>query len=388
LVTAEIPAALASLPGLTDDEKDLFLERAGVYEFDGGLSHDEAERLAIKSVIECRKKASRSAIEAPQGLQNGFQVNLYPQAPETPPKQRYSGFEAIAYMASFGIKMIGVHNYIDKSGKKCRATINNKKKEGDYEAAFTNDIAEIKALMAGLGDAAGRYAGRNIDAFYFLPINYDLICFDIDRGHADGVDGIAEFYKLCEKLGKPKSLLPAALRNLPDSFPCYVQTPSGGLHLYFKYRGPVITSGKNLAPGIEIKHTTPGLTVPGSYKDGKSYILHGNLENAPRLYPFIEDVLPQPRKKPQQKPAPAPTRYIPDKKEFKTTLENIKQWTEQDGPFNGRNRFCYEFAKRAARDKYRFTRAEVIVFLKSDSYTAGHEQIEDAVNSAFREMGK
>jgi hypothetical protein len=64
---AEIPPSLASLPGLTPDEIEIFSERAGVFEFDGGLTHEEAERLAVKYVIEHRKKAPQSAIKALSG---------------------------------------------------------------------------------------------------------------------------------------------------------------------------------------------------------------------------------------------------------------------------------------------------------------------------------
>jgi hypothetical protein len=341
-----------------------------------GATWEAAQIGALTALMEAPKIPHRSAIEAHSGPQPAPDIETHGKPPASPPQARYEGIEAIKHMAARGITLIGRYenNAAIAKGK-------------NYPKAFTADMAVIHNLMDGKGDQAGRGKGTKIRRFTFIPQDAGFLCLDIDRGHKDGKDGLAEFYKYCEKLGKPKNLLPAALRSLPESFPCYVSTPSGGFHLYFKYRGPEIKNGKNLAPNVEIKHGSPGLTAPGSYKNGKPYILHGGLDHAPRLYPFIEDELPKHREPPPPKYTP-PAKPGTDKKEFKTTLETIKQWTDEDGPYNGRNRYCYEFARRAARDKFHFTRAEVIAFLKSDPYTADHEQIESAVNSAFKDMSK
>lgn len=44
------PAPAWSPPGLTDDERDDFHERAGIAEYDGGLTRAEAERMAVEQV--------------------------------------------------------------------------------------------------------------------------------------------------------------------------------------------------------------------------------------------------------------------------------------------------------------------------------------------------
>lgn len=47
-VDNEVQQALTTL---TDAEREIFEERAGIMEFDGGLSRGDAERAAIKAVL-------------------------------------------------------------------------------------------------------------------------------------------------------------------------------------------------------------------------------------------------------------------------------------------------------------------------------------------------
>jgi hypothetical protein len=78
---------------------------------------------------------------------------------------------------------------------------------------------------------------------------------DIDRKPELGKpDGLESFYKTF-----PRETLPAELQDLPGSFPCYTQTPSGGFHLYFRYNSPEVKL-RELAPGVEIKETQ--ITAP------------------------------------------------------------------------------------------------------------------------------
>jgi hypothetical protein len=66
----------------------------------------------------------------------------------------------------------------------------------------------------------------------------------------------------------------------------------------------------------------------------------------------------------------------------------IAEWAEQDGAYSGKNELCHEIALRAARADYNYSADQVIAFLQSHPRTEGHEQIKDAVLSAFRYMGK
>jgi len=268
-------------------------------------------------------------------------------------------------MTGKGIPLIGVYN----SG----ATI---AKGESWASAFTTNMGIINALRTGLDNRVKTMITR----FYFLPQSARLLCLDIDL--KNGKDGIKEFYTWAETVaGKPRHLLPHFLQNIPDYFPCYVKTPSGGLHLYFSYTGEKIQK-KTLTPdtpAVEIKHGAPGLTSPGSYKNGIPYVLYGEIENAPRLPPFILAAIELPKKK-------APT-YIPynqQKKEWgKPSWDKIKEWTEIDGAGSGRNDKVFHLACHARN--HRYTEAETISALHGEISLDGlpEREIETTVKSAF-----
>ena len=377
--TAEIQAILASLPGLTDDEMELFIERAGILENEGGLTRDEAERGAAKYIQERRKKAPISAIEAPTSPPAGVKGENIRQAPESPPKARYSGIEALKYMADYGISLIGA--YGNSGAMICRARV-----EGDYDAAFTNDMAEIKALIAGLGDSAGRAKGSKIELFRFIPGLYGFLCLDIDRGHADGIDGLKELYTFFDSIGKTRENLPPVLRYLPESFPCYVTTPSGGFHLYFKYTGPKSWGLFAGVRGVEIKHMKPGLTAPGSRKPSGEYTLYGELENAPLLPAFIKNRLTLPKEE-------RPAGYIGPGREKKkygaASWEKIREWVDADsaGGFAGRNARAFAFAVKARTHGWEKT--DTLRALRGEPSVEGLPETEyiTVVNSAYAKGG-
>jgi hypothetical protein len=369
---AEIPPPLASLPGLTDYEIELFHERAGVFEFDGGLTHEEADRLALKYVMEYRKKAPQSAIEGHSGAGEAPDIKTYGNAPEPAYTPHYAGLEALQHMTAHGIKLMGAY----ESG----AGINRARIEGDYDAAFTNDLAEIKALMAGLGDTAGRAQGTKITLFRFIPGLYDFLCLDIDRGHSDGVDGLAELYRFFDSIGKTKENLPPVLRELPQSFPCYVTTPSGGFHLYFKYRGPKSWGLFANVRGVEIKHMKPGLTAPGSRKASGEYVLYGSLEAAPLLPAFIKNRLTLPKEE-------RPPGYIGPGREKKkygaASWEKIREWVDTDGSYAGRNARAFAFAVKARTHGWEKT--DTLRALRMEPSVEGLPETEyiSVVNSAY-----
>jgi hypothetical protein len=238
------------------------------------------------------------------------------------------GIPALQYMTGRGIALIGAYD----SGAAIA-------KGEAWAATFTADYAIISALLAGQDSRA---KGK-INRFYFIPQTAGLLCLDIDR--KNGKDGIQEFYSFCERAGKPRHLLPAIFRDLPQSFPCYVSTPSGGYHLYFKYTGGKVQK-KLLAPdtpAVEIKQGAPGLTVPGSYKGGRPYVLHGDIDAAPPLPAFILESLVPPK---PQAPAYRPATDV--KKEWgRPSWDKIKEWTETDGNFSGRNDKAFSYAVHA-----------------------------------------
>lgn len=369
---AEIPPPLAALPGLTDYEIELFHERAGVFEFDGGLTHEEADRLAVKYVIEHRKKAPQSAIEDHSEAGEPSDIKTYGKAPEPPSTPRYNGLEALRHMTDHGINLIGAY---ESGAMICRARV-----EGDYDAAFTGDIAEIKALMAGAGDTAGRAQGSKIELFRFIPGLYDFLCLDIDRGHSDGIDGLAELYNFFDSIGKTKENLPPVLRELPQSFPCYVTTPSGGFHLYFKYRGPKSWGLFSNVRGVEIKHMKPGLTAPGSRKPSGEYVLYGDLDAAPLLPAFIKNRLTLPKEE-------RPPGYIGPGREKKkygaASWEKIREWVDTDGAYAGRNARAFAFAVKART--HGWEKPDTLRALRMEPSIEGLPETEyiSVVNSAY-----
>jgi hypothetical protein len=131
----------------------------------------------------------------------------------------------------------------------------------------TADIERIKKYISG-----ALWPNQPIHLFRFIPKEAKLICLDIDKNHSDSADGENNLYRLLRAKGYDP--LPPLLRDLP-SFPVRVDTPSGGIHLYFSYNGPDIKKAK-LAEGVEVFHIDP-LTAAGSRKGNGGYTLYGNL---------------------------------------------------------------------------------------------------------------
>jgi putative DNA primase/helicase len=92
-----------------------------------------------------------------------------------------------------------------------------------------------------------------------------LVVFDFDRGHADGVDGCANFGALLDEYG---------LEFPFDRAPA-VATPSGGYHVYLRQpmgREPLGNSNRNLPPGCDVRGHGGYTIAPGSVRsDGIFY---------------------------------------------------------------------------------------------------------------------
>jgi hypothetical protein len=367
---------------------EAFTERAAIFEFDGGLDRRSATLAAFALCFpgDCRAMKETAAAypdgetalyeyleglikTGPQAHEEGPRMNAETKKTDThaPPKERppiphHEGLQALKYMTAHGIPLIGAYD--------TGATI---AKGEAWASAFTTDMKIINALRAGKDCRAN----SRITRFYFLPQTAGLLCLDIDR--KNGKDGIAEFYAWAERAGKPRILLPRILQDIPANFPCYVSTPSGGLHLYFSYAGVKIQN-KPLSPdtpGVELKHGAPGLTSPGSYKNGTPYILHGDIENSPPFPAFILAAIEGPKPK-------APAYQTHAKKEWgKAPWDKIREWTEADGPGAGRNDRAFHLARHARNHGY--TETEALAAMRGDPYLDGlpEKEIETAAHSAF-----
>lgn len=327
---------MINLDALTIDEREIFHERAAILEYEAGKPRGEAEAQAYQAIIDAR----------PAGLMTG---------------------DPLLYWIAQGIRVIGAYptGAAIASGE-------------DYPAAFTTDPEDIKGLREGLGDSKGRAKGTPINRFRFIPGDAELICFDLDRGHADGGDGIKSFYALFKREGL---LLPDYLADI-ERFPCHTRTPSGGVHLHFKYTGTIQYKHQYFTRDVEVFHFGNTLTAPGSRKESGDYRLYGTLDAAPILPPIIERRLTNN----ENTPANIIPRFTYDRPERKgpPSLDMIADWAIRDGNYNGKNRLCFEIARRAARTDYEYTAAEVESYLQTLPQTAGHKQIRDAVQSAFK----
>jgi len=279
-------------------------------------------------------------------------ISQYPVPVEKP--RIYQGSAAIKRAVATGI---GIKPFFAKSG------------DNDPDA-YTTDLKEIAAMWNG--------GQRRFKAF----IRSRFLALDIDRKPGKP-DGLEAFYRMF-----PRETLPVELQELPESFPCYVQTPSGGFHLYFKYEGPELNL-RELATGIEIKEWQ--ITAPGSRRENGEYILHGELDKAPHLYGLIVDAIEETkqrkehekveRSKPRKKAAgdrPAQ----PEKPRI--TLDDLAQ--EAIATYAGHHDRQVSFAGRACRCK--FSGADALAYVKSRYDVFGDDtDTENTILSVYRDYG-
>ena len=288
---------------LSADEKDAYNERAGILEFDAHMDRAAAESLAMAEVLRRRERPGGQAEETRTDT---------PEILPEPEPQKYEGIVAITEYTERNIKLMPcVH--VEKDKKKFRPIVKKEK----WDSKATDDIELIKKYMSG-----ALWPNVPIRLFRFIPAEAELVCIDYDKGHGNGVDGEAEFYRLMRAHGYDP--LPPLIRNL-QAFPVRVETPSGGLHLYFSYNGPPIEKAV-LAESVEVFHVDP-LTAAGSEKENKAYILYGNLDEAPPIPAELLEIITANKKQRQQAPDYPAYQYGGNDKELLKSrlLEYVKK---------------------------------------------------------------
>ena len=237
-------------------------------------------------------------------------------------------------------------------------------------AAYTTDLQEIADLW--------NQGKRRFKAF----IHGRFLAVDVDCKPGKP-DGLQNFYRLF-----PRETLPAELQELPGSFPCYVQTQTGGFHLYFRYKGPELKL-RELAPGVEIKEWQ--LTCPGSCRENGEYILHGELNKAPPLYGLLIDAIEETKRKKErekderQKPKPrkqaaADTHFT----QSRITLDDLAN--EAAAAYAGHHDRQVSFAGRACRCK--FSGTDTLSYVKSRPDVFGNDNdTENTILSVYRDNG-
>ena len=335
------------------------------------------------------------------------------------------GLETVLAFAARGFPLMG-----------CYASGATYRSGDDYRNGFTNDAGRIQDLWTGKGDAWGHGKGSRIQLYRFEPGQGGFICLDLDRNHKDGKDGLQELVNVFRANGLP---LPGIFKDLEGgSFPCYTLTPSGGMHLYFRYRGIRQYIHQYPAPAVELFHFGSTLAAPGSIKEGKGgYTLMGSLDDAPLFPGALERLLKLPKDDPGNiaefsaqplystdrpsletmlkwadknmvgKAAPEKARRIiawarkehyadaeisatlkaaplglsaheiEDEMNKRPGLDDLAKWAESKA--SGRHDLCLYIAGAAHRLK--FPPDEVKAFLRTYAGTAGHDQIDSTVES-------
>jgi len=279
-------------------------------------------------------------------------ISQYPAT--TKPRNVYRSSDAIKHAVAAGI---GIKPFFVAS------------KDND-PTAYTTDLQQIAAMW--------NEGQRRYKAF----IQGKFIVIDIDR-KPNKPDGLEAFYRLFLR-----ETLPTELQNLPESFPCYTQTPSNGFHLFFKYEGPELKL-RELAPSVEIKEWQ--ITCPGTRREDTEYILYGKLSDAPCLYGLIVDAIEETK---QRKEREKTERLKPRKEAVadrpaqlekpKIMLDDLAQ--EAIAAHVGHHDRQVSFAGRACRCK--FSGTDALSYVKSHTDIFGNDSdTENTILSVYRDYG-
>lgn len=236
------------------------------------------------------------------------------------------------------------------------------------EARRKKGIQTIKALQA--------YWSRGYRRFQFIPADAGFIVIDLDNKNGkDGKKQFAAWY--------------------PYIFPrVFTETPNNGRHIYFKVdpktEKDIRRSSGNMGYGIEVIWDNHPCTAGGSSKTEGIYRFYGKLDHAPSIkdYPELLDDIKATlsKKQPAPHPPPPPRRrkYQQGKKQL--SLEQIADTLHKQGIsiFEGRNNFCYEFAKYASKQGH--TDIDTIGYLQAwlEAEDFPRSEIKEAVNSGYR----
>lgn len=230
-------------------------------------------------------------------------------------------------------------------------------------------------------ETIARHWKNGIRRFQFLPASVGFVCFDIDR--KNGKDGLRELNRIFTEAGVA---LPSYLFDV-YTFPARTLSPSGGLHLYFRYRGGTRYRSGDVTPGsgLEVKHTKGLLTAPGSEKDGRPYRFFGDLNAAPPLPPVVERFLTPYVEHTERS---RPVHWDFDRKDHgPLSLDDIADIIDRQGEYSpgaSRNRYCYEVAKFARKKDYPAAEVEIYLRGRFEAPDFDGREISGVVASAYK----
>jgi hypothetical protein len=236
--------------------------------------------------------------------------------------------------------------------------------------------------------------GEPCTEYGFIPAMYNLVIIDLDRGsdHANQADGINNFKSVLTRL-KLDAANPI-FKDFPNNFPCYVKTPSGGLHVYFKCYNKLTgktDAHKTNAQNIELKYNSKVTTAGSSTAKGK-YLLFGTLDDIPEiplnlLFEFYR--APEPETKPAKWKTGQTWQQFKKKTLYNKTLQEIEKETDQQAGRTSAHNWILVFAGKAARfayplqDTINYVFGHEIHIKRKDKADTRHE-IQDAYNKYFK----
>lgn len=293
-----------------------------------------------------QKRAKNGGIEA-QATYNTTEAQNAPQKP--------------------AISVSTLEKYI-KAGIKLIPTKPNQ--EGNfYQLKKDGELIKIDSLPG-----LKYWIDHGIERFIFIPKEAGFLCFDLDRNHNDGADGVNNFYSWLKDNGLEQIPL---FKNLDGgSFPTYTTTASGGLHLYFKCTGELKTFA-TIAPGVEIKYNGLNITAAGSVKNGKAYSLHGELDKAPIIPAPLLLKLSKVLSKEPPKPTARPygNKYqAKEKRGF--TSDQLLDFARQDSR-GGNHDIILQMAGRLKRAGY--SEADTIAIIEATPEHQGRKDKQDTI---------
>lgn len=319
-------------------------------------AYDILERFAIMTID--GKQADETALEYirktyPQTLKNGVyseflgKISKLPAGTENAPQNETTGqgermteqkekadgadFETLRQYTAAGFTL-----YAQKPGKNAegqsfrywidwRARIDRYTKSAEQATAAISTESELKAAI-----------DNGVKLFAFLPSEKDYLCFDIDSGHENGIDGLQVFADYFRQKGIAYDFF--------NSGATYTETPSGGRHLYFKDWTDTTKYLTEPFDNVEVRArgNKKTLTAAGSVRGNTPYRLHGLLKDAPNLpNMLVKHITPAPRIQAETKRQP----YAP-RKQGGYALSKLIDFVLQDNAGRGRNDTAYSVGFR------------------------------------------
>ena len=153
----------------------------------------------------------------------------------------------------------------------------------DWQNVATNDAQQLAAWEVTFPDCMWGAPTGTVNGFWVL---------DLDRGHAEGVDGVESLKNYCKEHGY----------KIPETL--VAKTAGGGLHLYYKMsEGIDIRNAAGILPGVDVRGNGGFTIVPPSVNQdtGGSYRWLNPLQPIMEASDWLLDLV---TKKKKEKPDP------------------------------------------------------------------------------------